>query len=110
MAAIIATKPSAIARAETARFPKGAAQHFDAMFTEAQTRIAAYLETTFALDSRPAAEAAERLLGRLIYPSFARALFGMDGLARTPDPDALAPDFDLAPAREAVAEMIAALQ
>ena len=81
--------------AETARFPQRAAQHFDVMFTEVHTRLSAYLKTTFGLSARASAEAAQKLLGQLLYPQFVRALFGMDKLAERFDREALAPDFDL---------------
>jgi len=99
-----------VSMAETARFPQGAAQHFDALFAEVHTRLAGYLEATFALPAQASAEAAERLLGQVLYPRFPRALFGMDELAKSYDRDTLAPDFDLAPIRKAVAELIESVQ
>jgi AcrR family transcriptional regulator len=99
-----------ISMAETARFPQGAAQHFDVMFTEVHTRLSAYLKTTFGLSLRASAEAAQKLLGQLLYPRFVRALFGMDKLAESFGRDALAPDFDLKPIRKAVSALIESLQ
>jgi AcrR family transcriptional regulator len=99
-----------VSMAETTRFPQGAAQHFDVMFTEVNTRLSAYLRTTFALSGRASAEAAQRLLGQLLYPRFVRALFGMDELAASLDRDASAPDLDLKPIRKAVADVIESLQ
>jgi AcrR family transcriptional regulator len=99
-----------VSMAETARFPQGAAQHFDVMFTEVHTRLSAYLKTTFGLSARASAEAAQKLLGQLLYPRFVRALFGMDKLAESFDREALAPDFDLKPIRKAVSALIASLQ
>ena len=99
-----------VSMAETTRFPEGAAQHFDVMFTEVHTRLSAYLKTTFALSARDSAEAARRLLGRILYPRFPRALFGMDELAESFDDEALSPDFDLKPIRQAVADLIESLQ
>lgn len=96
--------------AETARFPQGAAQHFEVMFTEVHTRLSAYLKTTFGLSARASAEAAQKLLGQLLYPRFVRALFGMDKLAESFDREALAPDFDLKPIRKAVSALIELLQ
>lgn len=95
--------------AEAARFPQGAAQHFDVMFVEVHTRLSAYLKTTFGLSSPASAEAAQKLLGQLLYPRFLRALFGVDELAESFDRDALAPDFDLEPVRKAVADVIESL-
>jgi AcrR family transcriptional regulator len=99
-----------VSMAETTRFPEGAAQHFDVMFTEVHTRLSAYLKTTFALSARDSAEAARRLLGRILYPRFPRALFGMDKLAESFDDETLSPDFDLKPIRQAVADLIESLQ
>jgi AcrR family transcriptional regulator len=98
-----------VSMAETARFPEGAAQHFDVMFEEVHTRLSAYLKTTFRLSARASVEAAHRLLGQVLYPRFPRALFGMDPLAESFDDDALAPDFDLKPIRRAVAGLIESL-
>jgi len=99
-----------VSMAETTRFPQGAVQHFDVMFTEVHTRLSAYLKTNFGLSARASAEAAQRLLGQLLYPRFLRALFGMDELAESFDRETLAPDFDLKPIRKAVADLIESLQ
>lgn len=99
-----------VSMAETSRFPQGAAQHFDVMFTEVHTRLSAYLKTTFGLTARAGAEAAQRLLGQVLYPRFMRALFGMDQLAESYDREALAPGFDLKPIRKAVTDLIESLQ
>ena len=94
---------------ETARFPQGAAQHFDAVFTEVHSRLSAFLQTTYGLMNSTGDEAAQRLLGQLLYPRLLRALFGMDELAESYDPEATVPDGDLAPIRKAVEDMIASL-
>jgi len=99
-----------VSMAETARFPEGAAQHFDVMFTEVHARLSAYLKTTFGLSARASAEAAQRLLGQVLYPRLLRALFGVDALGKRFDREALAPDFDLKPIRKAVADLIESLQ
>ena len=98
-----------VSMAETARFPEGAAEHFDVMFTEVQARLAAYLKTAFGLAPRASAEAARRLLGQILYPRFTRALFGLDELVPHLN-DALSPDFDLKPIGKAVADLIESLQ
>jgi len=98
-----------ISMAEAARFPEGAAQHFDVMFTEVHTRLSTYLKATFDLPPKASADAAQKLLGQILYPRFPRALFGIDPLAKSFDDDALAPDFDLKPIRKAVADLIGAL-
>jgi AcrR family transcriptional regulator len=99
-----------VSMAETARFPEGAAQHFDVMFTQVHNRLSAYLKTTFGLSTRASSDAAQRLHGRLLYPRFLRALFGVDQLAKSFGRDALSTDFDLKPIRKAVAELLESLQ
>jgi AcrR family transcriptional regulator len=98
-----------VSLAETARFPQGAAQHFDVMFTEVHTRLGTYLKSAFGLSQRASADAAQRLLGQILYPRFVRALFGMDKLAQSLSRDAVAPDFDLKPVRKAVADLLDSL-
>jgi AcrR family transcriptional regulator len=96
--------------AESARFPEGAAQYFDVVFSEVQQRLSAYLKGTFGLPARVSAEGALRLLGQVLYPRFPRALFGMDELSESFDDEVLAPDFDLKPIRKAVADLMDSLK
>jgi AcrR family transcriptional regulator len=98
-----------VTMAETTRFPEGAAQHFDVMFTEVHTRLAAYLKTTFDLTPKSSTEAAHKLLGQVLYPRFPRALFGMEPLSARLT-EALAPDFDIKPIRKAVTDLLDSLQ
>ena len=95
--------------AESARFPAGAAEHFDVMFGAVSTRLGAYLKTTFGLSSRASTEAAQRLLGQILFPVFPRALFGLEKLVAEFDERALAPEVDLKPVRRAVAELMESL-
>jgi AcrR family transcriptional regulator len=95
--------------AETTRFPQGAAEHFDVIFGEVHRRLSAYLKTAFGLSTRPSAEAAQRLLGQLLYPRLPRALFGLEPLVKSFDREALAPVIDLKPIRKAVADLIESL-
>lgn len=95
--------------AETARFPEAAAQHHDVVFAEVETRLARYLKTTFGLSIRASAEAAQRLLGQVLFPRFPRALFGLDELVERFDDTALSPKIDLRAVRRAVAELLASL-
>jgi AcrR family transcriptional regulator len=99
-----------VSMAETARFPEGAAEHFDVMFTEVHARVSAYLKATFELTPKASTEAAHRLLGQVLYPRFPRALFGVDPPGARFDAERLAPDFDLKPIRKAVADVIDSLQ
>ncbi|MDR3692209.1 MAG: TetR/AcrR family transcriptional regulator, partial [Fimbriimonas sp.] len=62
--------------AEAERFPEGSAQYFDVVFTIPQERVAAYLQAQFRLPAPAATEAAQHLLGQVIFPLFPFALFG----------------------------------
>jgi len=98
-----------VSMAETTRFPQGAAEHFEVIFGEVHTRLSAYLKTAFGLSARAGADAAQRLLGQLLYPRLPRALFGLETLVKGFDREALAPVVDLKPIRKAVADLIASL-
>ena len=95
--------------AEAERFPEGAAQYFDVIFSTVQERLSAYLKQTFGLSAKASSEAAQKLLGRVIYPRFPRALFGIDEPSKQLDDDAIRADFDLKPIRKAVAELMESL-
>jgi hypothetical protein len=94
--------------AEADRFPQGASHCFDVSFTDTEAILGEYLKTAVGMKPRAAAEAATRLLGQVLYPRFPRAMFGMDPLADTYDPNKLPPGFDLKPIRRAVADVIGA--
>jgi hypothetical protein len=64
------------------------------------------VKASFGLSARRSNEAAQKLLGQILYPRFPRALFGMDQLAKIVEPAGLAPDFDLKPIRKAVADLL----
>lgn len=98
-----------VSMAETARFPEGAAQHYDVMFTEVHTRLSAYLKATFGSSTGESARAAQRLLGQLLFPRLPRALFGLEDLVQEFDEHALSPKIDLKAVRKAVAELLAEL-
>jgi AcrR family transcriptional regulator len=95
--------------AEAARFPAGAVQYFDVVFTEVHQRLSSYLKGAFRLSAKASAEAAHRLLAQVLYPRFPRALFGIDKPGGKFDDDALAPGFDLKPIRKAVVELLRTL-
>ncbi len=95
--------------AEAERFPTGAAQYFDVIFTVPHERLNAYLKETFGLSETASAEAAQNLLGRIIYPRVPRALFGIEAMSEQLD-DVIRADFDLGPIRKAVAELVASLE
>ncbi len=98
-----------ISKAETTRFPEGAATHYEVMFGDARTRLPSSLGETFGLSACASGEAAQRLLAQLLFPRFPRALFGLEGLVQKFDEQALSPEIDLKPIRKAVAELLAAL-
>lgn len=98
-----------VSMAETARFPEGAAQHYDVMFTEVETRLASYLKTTLGVSARASAEAAQRLLGQILFPRFPRALFGLEDLVERFDERTLSSKIDLRPVKKAVAELLESL-
>ena len=95
--------------AESERFPEQAAQYYDVLFTEAHARVSTYVRTTFGVSSRASAEGSQRLLAQVLHPRFARALWGLEPLAKTMDSEGLAAGFDLKPIRKAVAELIESL-
>lgn len=89
--------------AETARFPAGAAQYFEVIFTEVQARLSSYMTVVFPASTVPSDQIANKLLGQVVFPKLPRALFGMDRLTVTLE-ETLSPDFDLRSIREAVAD------
>jgi AcrR family transcriptional regulator len=91
---------------EAARFPDESAQYGYVVFTEVEIRLAAYLRLKLGLSPRASAEAAQKLLGRILHPRFPRALFGVDPLLESFDEKGLSPKFDLKPIRQAVAEVL----
>ena len=94
--------------AEAERFPEGAARYFDVIFSVPHDRLTAYLGETFGLPGAASAEAAQELLGRIVYPRFPRALFGVEAMSEQLD-DIIRADFDLGPVREAVTELLESL-
>ena len=98
-----------VSMAESARFPEGAAQYFDVLFTQVHTRLSSYLKTTFGLSARSSGEATHKLLGQVLYPHFPRALFGIDHLAKSVDPETLTSDVNQKQIRRAVKELIESL-
>jgi len=98
-----------LSMAEANRFPEGAAQYFEVIFTTPRDLLSAYLKTTFKLSAKAAAEAADELIARTLHPRFPRALFGIDPLYKRFDDETLRPDFDLKPIRKAVADLLKSL-
>jgi hypothetical protein len=99
-----------VSMAEAERFPEQAARYFDVLFTQVHARLSAYLKITFGITTRASTEAANKLLGEVLYPQFPRALLGIDRLPKSFDHEALSPNFDLKPIRKSVAALIDSLQ
>jgi AcrR family transcriptional regulator len=95
--------------AEAERFPEASTQSFEVLFSAVQERLSAYLKKTFDLSAKAGTEAAQKLLGQILYPRYMRVLFGVDAPAEKFGPHGLAADFNLKPIRKAVAELIASL-
>ncbi|RYG68681.1 TetR/AcrR family transcriptional regulator [bacterium] len=91
--------------AEAERFPDGSAQYFDVVFTEVQERLAGYMEAQFGMPTPDAVELAAELLGRILFPRFPRALFGLEKLADRLE-DEMSADFDLEAVRVAVRRVL----
>jgi len=98
-----------ISMAESERFPEQSAMYFDVLFTQVHARLSAYLKTTFRVSTTVSVEAAQKLIGQVLFPQFQRALFGIDPLAKSFDSEVLAPSIDLKRIRRAVAELIEGL-
>ncbi len=95
--------------AEAERFPQGSARYFDVIFSTPHQRLSDYLKEKFDLSAKTSSQAAQQLLGRVIYPRFLRALFSLDELSEQLDDEAIRADFDLEPVRQAVAELMKSL-
>jgi AcrR family transcriptional regulator len=98
-----------VSMAETDRFPEGAAQLFELLFGNVHALLVTYLKSTFGLSTKASGDAAQRLLAQVLYPRFPRALFGVDPLAKSFDPERLSPSFDLKTIRKSVVELIDSL-
>ena len=95
--------------AESERFREQAPAYYDVLFAQVHGRLDTYLRTTFGIPPRASAEAAERLLGQVLYPRLHRSLFGLDPLNPTFGREGVAAEFDLQPIRKLVADWLASL-
>ena len=95
-----------ISMAESERFPEQAALYFDVLFTQVQARLSAYLRTTFSLSTKGSVDAANILLGKVLFPRFSRVLFGLDPPVQSLDSAVPPLNLDLKPIRKAVSELI----
>ena len=97
---------SRISMAESERFPEQAALYFDVLFTQVQARLSAYLKATFLLSTKASVDAANSLLGQVLFPRFSRVLFGLDPPVQSLDSEVLPPSLDLKQIRKAVSELM----
>lgn len=94
--------------AEAAKFPAGAAQYFDIVFGEVETRVATYIAREFSSAPAESNLAAQAIIGQALFPRLPRAIFGLDPLSGTFG-ESLSPDYDLAPLRLVVATCVSRL-
>ena len=95
--------------AESTRFPEGAAQYFEVIFTEVHNRLSNYLMTALGVSADVSDETAQTLLAQLLFPHLPRALFGMDPLATSQDDD-LPPPIEPTLVRRVVDESLGSVQ
>ena len=98
-----------VSMAASGRFGDQAAAYYDVLFTQVQGRIGTYLKATCRVSARASADAANHLMGQILYPRLLRALFGLDPLAPAFGQEGVAPEFDMKPIRKAVTECIESL-
>ena len=91
--------------AEAPRFPAGAAQYFEIVFSEVQARVSGYIAERFGKSLKESDAAAEALLGQALYPRLPRAIFGLDQLKDNLG-EAFAPGLDLDLFRAAVGRSV----
>jgi AcrR family transcriptional regulator len=93
--------------AEAERLPEASARYYDAIFSTAQARLAAFLSERRQLAASASAAIAGELLGRMIYPRLIGALLGVqEPFKEQHREESIAADIDLAPIRSAVATLL----
>ena len=98
-----------LSMAEANRFPEGAAQYYELIFTTPRELLSNYLKTTFKLSTKVATDAADEIISRTLGQRFLRALFGVDQPFAHFDEETLHPELDLKPIRKAVADVLESL-
>ncbi len=76
---VLSSKPLRLCRlgiTEAERFPQGAVRLHEALFDNAQARVAQFLHERLAVAPAASQQLAQELLAQLLYPRFTRALFG----------------------------------
>jgi len=107
---VLSSKPLRLCRlgiTEAERFPQGARRLHEAMFEQAQARVALFLNQHLAGGgAEESQQLAQTLLARLLYPRFTRALFGaVEAQANWSDDLGSSPAIDLQAIRSAVAAL-----
>jgi AcrR family transcriptional regulator len=93
--------------AEADRLPAASAEYYDTFFAATHERLTAFLVQRSQLEPQTSTDLAHHLLGRTVYPQFARALFGVEELLTDlPDEASIATDLDLTPIRQAVESLL----
>lgn len=93
--------------AESDRLPDASAGFYHAFFATTHERLAAFISERYALDDNVVADIAHHLLGRTVYPQFARSLFGVGELhAELPDEASIASAVDLGPIQRAIEALL----
>ncbi|WP_324677383.1 TetR/AcrR family transcriptional regulator [Hymenobacter sp. GOD-10R] len=108
---ILSSKPLRFCRlgiTEAERFPQGAVRLHEALFDNAQARIALFLSERLTTAPEASQLLAQELMGQLLYPRFTRALFGVvEPQTVWSDDLGSRPAIDLAPIRQMVSALLA---
>lgn len=94
---------------QAVRFPEGSARYYASIFTGVEEPLRDYLVNALGASPEHAAAAADALLGRVLYPRFQRALFGLDPLVEVLSDDPRASGVVMQPIHAAVRELLGSL-
>ena len=95
-----------ISMAASERFPEQSQQYFDVLFTQVQARLSVYLRSTLRISPKASVEAANVLMGQVLFPRYSRVLFGLDPPLTSLDPDTMPGLFDIKPIRRTVTQFM----
>jgi AcrR family transcriptional regulator len=108
---ILSSKPLRFCRlgiTEAERFPQGAVRLHEALFDNAQARVALFLSERLTTGPEASQLLARELMGQLLYPRFTRALFGVVESQTVWSEDlGSRPTIDLAPIQQMVSALLA---
>lgn len=91
-----------VSLAEAVRFPEGAQQYYDVLFTEVGLRLSSYLESALHVSPTRSREEGDRLLAEVVFPRFTRTLFGVEAWGKQFSGGAGPAALDFAPVRKIV--------